>query len=77
MKSNQWTWIYNRIKSHIDSHTMPDDKTARDLMEFYNTIMSHSTNDRAKSEQMNEELTNIFGYLFKIVHCLELEGKPL
>lgn len=77
MKINQWTWIYNKIKSHIDSHTIPDDKTARELMGFYNTIMSHSINDRAASKQMDEELTNIFGYLFKIVHSLELEGKPL
>ncbi|MDO5478173.1 MAG: hypothetical protein Q4G23_03315 [Clostridia bacterium] len=79
MNSKQWIYIYETIKSFVETYKgkPPDDQATSKLMDLYENIMSHSINDRAKSKDMDSQLTNIFDYLFKIIHCLELEGKPI
>ena len=79
MNSKQWIYIYEKIKNFVETYKgkPPDDQATSKLMDLYENIMSHSINDRAKSKDMDSQLTNIFDYLFKIIHCLELEGKPI
>ena len=79
MNSKQWAWLYKQIKDYIGSHVglVPDDEAAGGLMELYENTMKITEESRKDSKDIDEQLGMVFGILFKIVHALELEKKPL
>lgn len=79
MDSKRWTYVYKTIKNYFREHEgqMPDDDVVIGIYGLYKKIMNQSANERAESKKMDDQIKTLFGYLFAIVHSLELEKKPL
>ena len=79
MNSKQWVYIYGQIKDYIKKHegNLPDEKAVSDLWEIHDFIMDKIAHSDKTGEGTEEQLKKIFSSLFKAIHCLELEGKPI
>lgn len=78
MNTKQWTFIYGMIrKFFLMNSKIPDKQTADEVMNLYEFVMKRTEKDRAKNPKMDEQITNMFDYLFKLIHAAEQEQKPL
>lgn len=79
MNSKQWVWVYGKIKELFSacSGHIPDDQAASSLMALYEYVGSVTDKSRQEDREMDEELRNLFNYLFDIFHSLEVEGKEV
>lgn len=79
MNTKQWSWLYGQIKSFIRTYQgkIPDAETATNVMDLYSKIMKVSEKERQNNEDMDDQMRNIFHYLFNIIHALEKEGREL
>ena len=79
MDSKQWAWVYGKIKKLFSacSGHIPDDQAASGLMALYEYVGEVADKNRKENQAMDEELRNLFNYLFDIFHSLEVEGKEI
>lgn len=79
MKSKQWAWIYQQIRKIFEEGRgqVPNDQVCKALFALYEYVGEVTAKSRQVDREIDEELRNIFNYLFDLFHSLETEGKEI
>jgi hypothetical protein len=79
MSEKQWSFVYSKIKEYLKPHIgkVPDENTSEAVMSLYKYLSDSTEKSRAADPKIDQEIQNIMGIVFKIVHSLEKEGREL
>lgn len=79
MNEEQWAFIYEEIKDFFTKHIgiIPNDKIAKEAMELHDNIMTITAKSRSANSQIETDIQQVMGMVFKVIHSLEVEGKTV
>jgi hypothetical protein len=79
MSEKQWSFVYSKIKEYLKPHIgkVPDESTGEAVMNLYKYLSDSTEKSRTADSKIDQEIHDIMGIVFKIVHSLEKEGREL
>lgn len=79
MNEKQWVYVYNRIKKLLAGYKgeIPDDNMTTELLNLHADIMTIIAKSRSANNQIETDIQQVMGMVFKLIHSLEAEGKAV
>ena len=79
MNEKQIYWIYNKLKNAIKGvQGLPLNlSTTADLYDEAERIIATTKKSRDEDQKIDDDVTSLIGWFFKIIHSAEALNKPL